>query len=751
MRAKIKIEGMHCASCAKITEMEFAKVSGVKSSNVNGITGLAFVEAEDFVTKRQLADAVKEAGYKPVSIEFEGTGSSSKQKNKKEIFESEVWKRKLVGVWIFTSALIVLMYSKIILGKMIVPEILMTPLMLIFSFPIIFIFGFQTIKAGIRGFYKLQFTMDSLISLGTIVAYLTGILSFFMVIEDFSGVSGMIMTIFITGKYIEAKAKGKATEEIKKLLELGAKDARILRTPQGGDPKGPKEEIKIPISEVKIGDILIVKPGEKIPIDGVVTKGESSIDESMITGESLPVEKKIKSPVIGATLNQDGILYIKATKIGKDTFLSQIIKLVEEAQGTKVPIQKLADKITGIFVPIILILSVLTFFVWLYLTSFDLGRSVGVAISVLVIACPCSLGLAVPISLTVGSGMGAKKGILIRKGEAIQTMKEIKTIVFDKTGTITKGKPEVVDFYAKNENYLFEIAGSLEKLSEHPLSKAIVKYANLKKYLAVKNFKTIRGKGVEGNIGKNKILIGTEVLMKENKISLANFAKQINDLEDKGQTTIIVAEITPKGVHQGGARPRNISGEMSTKGTIIGVIGVADAVKEDSAIAIKLLNSLGYKTIMLTGDNERTANAIAKQVGIKEVIARVLPEDKSKKIMELQEKGFVAFVGDGINDAPALKQANVGIAIGTGTDIAIEAGDIVLAKGSLLGVVQAIRLSKATFSKIKQNLFWAFFYNSVAIPLAVAGVLNPVVAELAMALSSITVVSNANLLRRKKI
>jgi Cu+-exporting ATPase len=720
-KARIKIEGMHCASCSKIAEMAFAKIKGVKKSNINAITGLAFVEVEDSVTESQLTDAVKDAGYKTVSIEFEDAGPSSKPlPPKKETNDIGMWKRKLVGVWIFTSLIAILMYSGMIFGKMLVPKVLMTPLMLIFSFPILFVFGFQTIKAGLRGFYRLQFTMDSLIALGTLVAYSTGFLSFFMVIEDFSGVSGMIMTIFITGKYIEAKAKGKATQEIKKLLELGAKSARILKDNQ---------EIEIPISEVKVGDVLVIKPGEKIPIDGVVIKGESSVDESMVTGESLPLEKKIKSPVIGATLNQDGILYVKATKVGKDTFLSHIIKLVEEAQGTKVPIQEVADKITAIFVPVILVVSLLTFFAWLYFTSFDLGRSIGVAISVLVIACPCSLGLAVPISLTVGSGMGAKRGILIRKGEAIQTMKEVRTVVFDKTGTITKGKPEVTDFYSKDEGYLFEIAGSLEKLSEHPLAKSIVKKANLSKYHEVTSFKIIRGKGLEGTIKRKKFFVGNETLIREMGISLKGFENYIEDYERKGETVMIVAD--------------------SKK--VLGIIGVADAIKEDSVIAINALNKSGYRTVMITGDNERTAKAIAAQVGIKEVIAKVLPEDKSKKVMELQEKGFVAFVGDGINDAPALKQANVGIAIGTGTDIAIEAGDIVLAKGSLVGVVKAIKLSKATFTKIKQNLFWAFFYNSIAIPLAIAGVLNPIVAELAMALSSITVITNANLLRRKKI
>ena len=727
-KAIIKIEGMTCASCASHVEKALEKI-GAKDIAVNAVMGKAFANVDDSVTAEKLHSVVKDAGYDPTDVEFgEGKTSStssvspsvSPTQKKPEVDETDKYKRKLIGVWIFTSMLVVLMYSKFFIGKMIVPEVLMTPLMLIFSFPILFFFGFETIKRGMIGFYKLRFTMDSLIALGTVVAYLTGILSFFMVIDDFSGVSGMIMTIFITGKYIEAKAKGRATQEIKKLLELGAKSARIL--------KG-KDEVEIPISEVQVGDILVIKPGEKIPIDGIVVKGESSVDESMVTGESLPLDKIVNSPVIGATLNQDGILYVKATKVGKDTFLSHIIKLVEEAQGTKVPIQEVADKITGIFVPVILVVTLLTFLAWFYFTSGDLGRSVGVAISVLVIACPCSLGLAVPISLTVGSGMGAKRGILIRKGEAIQTMKEVRIVVFDKTGTITKGKPEVTDFYSENEKYLFEIAGSLERLSEHPLAKSIVKKANLSKYHDVTGFKIIRGKGLEGTIKGKKFYVGNETLIQEMGISLSGFKNYIEGYEEKGETVMIVAD--------------------SKK--VLGVIGVADAIKEDSIMAIRALNKSGYRTVMITGDNERTARAIAEQVGIKEVISKVLPEDKSNKVMELQKRGFVAFVGDGVNDAPALKQANVGIAMGTGTDIAIEAGDIVLAKGSLVGVVQAIRLSRQTFSKIKQNLFWAFFYNSVAIPLAIAGVLNPVIAELAMAASSITVITNANLLRRKRI
>jgi len=562
--------------------------------------------------------------------------------------------------------------------------------------------------------------MDLLIALGTIIAYLTGVLIFFLPVKDYSGVSAMIMIIFITGKYIEAKARGQAGEEIKKLLELGAKNAVVLRD---------KKEMVVSISEIKLGDIMVVKPGEKIPTDGVVVKGESAVDESMVTGESLPTEKNVKSSVIGATINQDGILYVKATKIGKDTFLSHIIKLVEEAQGTKIPIQAFADKVTNVFVPVVLGITVLTFLGWVYFTN-NLALALAASISVLVIACPCALGLATPTALMVGSGMGAKRGILIRRGEAIQTMKEVKIIVFDKTGTITKGKPEVTNIETKtSEKYLLDIAGSLEKLSEHPLSKAIVKKANLKRYRNVSSFKILRGRGVEGIIGAKNIIIGNKKLMYENKISIKEFEKNIEKLELEGKTVMIVSENKKS----------------------IGIIAVADDIKEDSISAISKLNEQGYRTIMITGDNIATAKAIAKRVGIKEVIADVLPEDKAKKVRELKKEGMVAFIGDGVNDAPALKESNVGIAIGTGTDIAIEAGDLVLAKGSLLGVVQAINLSKATFGKIKQNLFWAFAYNTIAIPLAIAGFLHPVIAEIAMALSSITVVGNANLLRRKKI
>ena len=636
-----------------------------------------------------------------------------------EAREMRLWKRRLLGSWIFAIPIAILMILERFFEIMPLGEI--TPIIiLIIGFPVIFFFGWQTIKAGMRGFISFYFSMDSLIALGTIIAYLTGILAFFIDIQDYSGVSAMIMAIFITGKYIETKARGKASQEIKKLLELGAKKARVLR----GD-----KEIEISIDEVKIDDVMVIKPGEKIPTDGIIIKGQSAVDESMVTGESMPVDKKIKDLVIGATINQDGILYVKATKIGKDTFLAHIIELVEEAQGTKVPIQKLADKITNIFVPAILILAVVTFISWIIFSG-DWSRAFGAAISVLVIACPCALGLAVPIALTVGSGMGAKQGILIRKGEAIQTMKEVKIVAFDKTGTITKGKPEVTDFISKvKENYFWEVAGSLENLSEHPIAKAIVAKANLKKYNKFTNFSILRGRGLEGKLGSKKIIIGNRTLMNEKNIVFKEIEKQIKNWEEQGKTTMFVSE----------------------NAKVIGAIAVADAVKDDSIKAIRALKKRGYKTVMITGDNETTAKAIAKQVGIDRVVANVLPEEKAKKIEELQKQVMVAFVGDGINDAPALKQRNVSIAMGSGSDIAIEVGDIVLVKGSLIGVVQAINLSKATFVKIKQNLFWAFGYNVIAIPLAVAGVLNPIIAELAMALSSISVVTNANLLRRKKI
>ncbi|MFH1325377.1 MAG: heavy metal translocating P-type ATPase [archaeon] len=754
MKKIIHIEGMHCASCANNIEKSLKKVKGVKSAVVNLVAKKGFVEVEENegVRDEELRKAISRVGnYKALRIESENSDTETTEKmhgmkhemrehheqkqeehdghnehhhsEAPEETEIKSWKRKMFFAWLITIPITLLMFSERLFGLRLFDENIMTIIILVLAFPVIFVLGFQTLKGGLKGFLNFYFNMDSLIALGTIIAWLTGIFSLFGVILDYSGISAMIMAFFITGKYVEVKARGQAGQEIKKLLELGAKNAVVIRG---------KKEIEIPASEIEIGDVMIVKPGEKIPTDGIVIHGESAVDESMVTGESLPKDKTKGNNVIGATVNQDGILYVKATKIGKDTFLSHIIKLVETAQGEKVPIQKLADKITNIFVPGVLVIALLTFLAWFYFSK-DISRAVSVAVSVLVIACPCALGLATPTALMVGSGMGAKNGILIRKGEAIQTMKDIKTIIFDKTGTITKGKPEVKAIESAKkigDKYLLEIAASLEKLSEHPVARAIVEKAKLKIYRKVTNFRIVRGKGVEGFVaGRKKISIGNVLFMKENKISLDEFEKTIERFESQGYTVMIVAE----------------------NKNVLGIIGVADAVKDDSVSAITGLNEKGYKTIMITGDNEKTAKAIAKQVGIKEVIANVLPEDKVRRVMELQEKEKIIFVGDGINDAPAIKQANVGIAMGTGTDIAIESGDLVLAKGSLMGVLQAVNLSKATFGKIKQNLFWAFAYNTIAIPVAVAGLLHPVIAEIAMALSSVTVVGNANLLRRNKI
>jgi Cu+-exporting ATPase len=589
--------------------------------------------------------------------------------------------------------------------------------------------------------------MDTLISLGTTIAFLTGPLAFFMPIQNYAPLAAMIMAFHLIGRYVEAKAKGRASQAIKKLIMLEAKSARIL-------VKG--EEKELPIEEVKVGDVMIVRPGEKIPTDGVVIEGESAVDESMATGESMPVHKKKGSEVIGATVNQEGLLKIKATKVGKDTFLSQVIKMVEECQGTKVPIQEFADKVTSYFVPAVLLIAISTFIVWMiwpdgigvvarwaqpFLPWVDptletVTLAIFATVTVLVIACPCALGLATPTTLMVGSGMGAENGILIRRGEAVQTLKDVRVIVFDKTGTITKGQPALTDVVATEEfpqREVLRLAASVEAGSEHPIAKAIVEGASAKqvKLAKLKGFKAVRGKGVRATIDGKQILVGNRLFLKEAGIDVASLENELKRLEDDGKTAVLVA-----------------SGEK-----LAGVCAVADTLKEDSVQAIKELHKMGLKSVMITGDNPRTANAIARQVGIDRVLAEVLPDQKVAEIKRLQgESGsMVAAVGDGINDAPMLTQANVGIAIGTGTDIAIEAGDVILVRGDLSSVVSSIKLSRATFRKIKQNLFWAFFYNSAAIPMGIFGLLHPVIGVIAMATSSVSVVSNANLLRRAKI
>jgi Cu+-exporting ATPase len=591
--------------------------------------------------------------------------------------------------------------------------------------------------------------MDVLIMMGTTIAFLTGPPVFFTSILNYAGVSAMIMSFHLTGRYFEAKAKGKASQAIRRLLKLEAKTARILVD---------GEEREVPIQEVKVGDIMIVRPGEKIPTDGVVMEGESAVDESMATGESMPVQKRPGDEVIGATVNQEGLLKVKATRVGKDTFLAQVIKMVEECQGTKVPIQEFADKVTGYFVPAVLLIALTTFILWLIIPESMaviakwvspvlpwvnmnqpyLMLAIFATVATLVIACPCALGLATPTALMVGTGLGAENGILIRKGEAIQTMKEVKAIIFDKTGTLTKGKPEVTDIVPIGANpsdadEVLYYAASVEQGSEHPLGQAIVRKAQAKgiKLDDPESFKAIKGMGVKGYVKDAEVLVGKPSLVGSEEHSLnAEVEEKFRELQEQAKTAMIVA--------------------VNKK--VVGIIAVADTLKEDTVAAVREIERMGLKTVMLTGDNRKTAEAIAKQIGMSDIYAEVMPDQKVEVIKQAQSKyGMVAMVGDGINDAPALTQANVGIAIGTGTDIAIEAGDIILVRGDISGLVSAIKLSRATFRKIKQNLFWAFIYNTVAIPVAIFGLLHPVIAELCMASSSVSVVTNANLLRRAKI
>jgi Cu+-exporting ATPase len=738
-KVTLKITGMTCASCAAAVEKALQNLDGVKTANVNIATEKAVVEYfADQVSILDLRKAVADAGY----------GVESEEEVDKSVEEMRKARLRMLAAWAFTIPIIGWMLPDMLLSLELPNSTIYNLGLILLAAPVLFWAGLPTMRSAVKAIIHKTANMDVLIMMGTTVAFLTGPPVFFTSILNYAGVSGMIMSFHLTGRYFEAKAKGRASQAIRKLLRLEAKSARILVD---------GEEKDVAIQEVKVDDIMVVRPGEKIPTDGVVVDGESAVDESMATGESLPVQKKPGDEVIGATVNQDGLLKVKATKIGKDTFLSQVVKMVEEAQGTKVPIQEFADKVTRYFVPAVLLIAVSTFILWIALPNVmssvarwaepflpwvnpslpAITLAIFATVASLVIACPCALGLATPTALMVGTGIGAENGILIRKGAAIQTLKEVKVIVFDKTGTITKGKPALTDIVVVgnpdfSEEEVLRIAASVEEGSEHPIAKAIVESAHERnvKLSQVKSFKAMRGKGVSATVGKKKVLVGNRLFMREAKVDSTSIESKLEEFEDEGKTAVLVA----------------------VDGKLAGVCAVADVLKEDSVKAIAELKKLGYETAMLTGDNPRTANAIAEKVGINKVLAEVLPDQKVEQIRRLQgQVGMVAMVGDGINDAPALTQANIGIAIGTGTDIAIEAGDIILVRGNLSSVVSAIKLSKATFRKIKQNLFWAFIYNTIAIPIAVFGLLHPVIAEAAMATSSVSVVTNANLLRRANI
>ena len=744
----LRIGGMTCASCAQTIENALKKTEGIVEANVNLASEKAVVVYD-----------VQEIDYEGIKAVIEGTGytvlgrEEGAAKYEKEIEEEQrkfhEAKMKMRVAWAFTIPIMVWMIPEMILGQAWPNEDVFNLGMILLAVPVLFWAGRETLLSAVRAVSHGSANMDVLIALGTSTAFVTGPAVFFSPIMNYAGVAGMIMSFHLTGRYIEAKAKGRASQAIRKLLELEAKTARILVD---------GEEKEVPIDEVEVGNVMIVRPGEKIPTDGVVIEGQSAVDESMATGESMPVMKKVGDEVIGATVNQRGMLKIRATKVGQDTFLSQVIKLVEECQGSKVPIQEFADRVTSYFVPTVLGLAVVALILWLvapdaikvvslwaqpFLPWIDpnLGvvtLAIFALVATLVIACPCALGLATPTALMVGSGMGAENGVLIRRGEAIQTLKNLDTIVFDKTGTITKGRPEVTDIvpaegHTKEE--VLRLAASVEVGSEHPLGEAILRKAkeeNLELHKA-EEFEAVTGRGVKAKIGfspQKFSLVGNRKLMEEERIDYRSVEDDLERLEGEAKTAMLVA----------------------VNGKIAGAVAVADTLKPDSVQAIRELEMMGLKTTMLTGDNSRTAEAIAKKVGISRVLAEVLPDQKVKEIQKLQENGeTVAMVGDGINDAPALTAANVGIAIGTGTDIAIESADVTLVRGDLSSVVTAIKLSRKTFSKIKQNLFWAFFYNIIALPAAMLGLAHPVIAEIAMATSSVTVVTNANLLRRARI
>ena len=739
----LPIGGMTCASCVAHVEKGLEGVPGVTKVAVNLATERATVTfAPSVAALTDFKKAVADTGYKVLEMELvEGEDEVDQEERKmaRSLFRMRV-------AWAFTIPIILWMFAEMFFGIVWPNPTIFNLGMIVLALPVLFWVGWPTYRGAWAAVSHKHANMDTLIALGTGVSLLTGPAWFFTPVANYAGVSAMIMAFHLTGRYIEESAKGRASQAIRKLLELGAKTARIERD---------GVEVEIPIEEVQIADLMVVRPGEKIPTDGVVRSGESAVDESMATGESMPVNKHPGDEVIGATVNQEGLLKVEATKIGKDTFLSQVIKLVDECQGSKVPIQEFADKVTGIFVPAVMGIAVLTILAWVVLPRVmqplvGLGTflpwvdpSLGVLtlaivsmVAVLVIACPCALGLATPTALMVGSGLGAENGILIRTGEAIQTIKDVKIVVFDKTGTITKGKPEVTNLVINdqwlshgNDEKLLQFAASVERGSEHPLGRSIVERAETRglKLYDPENFVAVRGKGVNATVNGSPVLVGSRRLMRENKIDPSGLEDELVRLENEAKTAMLVA----------------------VDGILAGIVAVADTLKEDSALAISALQQMGIQTAMITGDNQRTAEAIAKVVGIDHILAEVLPDGKVTEVQKLQQQfGVVAFVGDGINDAPALTQANVGLAIGTGTDIAIEASDITLVRGELTGVVQAIILSRETFKKIKQNLFWAFFYNVAMIPLAVIGWMHPVLAEIAMATSSITVVSNANRLRK---
>jgi len=725
-KVTIPISGMHCDSCARKIESNLGKLDGVINVNVNFGTEKATLEFDENITNEtKIAHAIERLGYAVIKESHEGMHDHAHMERGEEI---NSLKKMFIFSLILSIPIFILSFPEIFNITLSYQNIIL----LILATPVQFVVGYRFYKGAYFVLKAGTASMDTLVAVGTSAAYFYSLLVTLTTAFGnyaYFDTSAILITIITLGEWFEAITKGRTSEAIKKLMGLQPKTANVIRNGR---------EMQILINEVRIGDIVIVKPGQKIPVDGIVVDGISSVDESMITGESIPVEKKKGDNVIGATINKHGSFRFKATKIGKDTVLSQIIKLVEEAQGSKAPIQRLADRVSSYFVPAVILIAVTSLFIWYFVLGQSFVFSLSIFISVLIIACPCALGLATPTAIMVGTGMGAENGILIKSAEALENVHKLTTIVFDKTGTLTKGKPAVTDILpvAKLTNKeILRYAAIAEKGSEHPLAEAIINEAEKRKIKVpgAEFFEAVPGYGILAKYNGKNILFGNRNLMKKYKI-INHAEEKISNLEDEGKTVMILA--------------------LNKK--IVGLIAVSDTLKEFSKQAVQKLHEMGKEIIMITGDNKRAADAIARKLGIDEVLAEVLPEDKEKEIEKLQKNGrVVAMVGDGINDAPALAKADIGIAIGAGTDIALETGQIVLIKNDLRDVVTAIDLSNYTVRKIKQNLFWAFFYNSIGIPIA-AGVLypfigfllNPMIAAAAMAFSSVSVVSNSLLMKR---
>lgn len=734
-----KIEGMTCSACANRVERVTRKLDGVENATVNFATEKLTIKVnEDEISYGDIKAAVDKAGYKLIKEEVKDKENQGEEKS-----EASKLLTRFISSLIFTVPLLIITMGHMV--GMHLPSIIdpmANPLnfaliQLILTLPVM-IAGYKFYKVGLKNLIKLSPNMDSLISIGTLAAFIYGIFAIYKIMQGdheyamhlYFESAAVILTLITLGKYLEAVSKGKTSQAIKALMGLAPKTATIIRD---------NKEIVVPVEEVIVGDIVLVKPGEKLPVDGEVIEGNTSIDESMLTGESIPVEKSMGSSVIGASINKTGFIKYKATRVGRDTALAQIVKLVEDAQGSKAPIAKLADVISAYFVPVVIGLAVIASVGWLIAGETPIF-SLTIFIAVLVIACPCALGLATPTAIMVGTGKGAENGVLIKGGEPLETTYKLKTIVFDKTGTITEGKPKVTDIITngESEEEILILAASAEKGSEHPLGEAIVKDAE-EKGLSLKvidKFNAIPGHGIEVEIDKKSILLGNKKLMMEKNINISSLDETSDRLASEGKTPMYIA----------------------IDGNAAGIIAVADTVKASSKNAIESLHKMGIKVAMITGDNKRTADAIAKQVGIDIVLSEVLPEDKANEVKKLQVDGNrVGMVGDGINDAPALAQADIGIAIGSGTDVAIESADIVLMRSDLMDVISAIKLSKATIKNIKENLFWAFGYNVLGIPVAMGvlhifggPLLNPMIAAGAMSLSSVSVLLNALRLRRFK-